>query len=458
MYRRNQEHTKHRNPIWGIVCKSTFLAASLSLALATSSYAEDSSFLVDTEGELARVVSGAYGELFPNGRDAHAEAQVLALERVGKDRHERLLVPDTESFWPESSAQIISDERANVTYLLWESRVNGVHPLLKLVAFDGQDWGEVREITAGVFASKGEPQLRVTHDTHDSQQGAGPVERTVLHVSWWEEIAGSKEKRYAFLALENGVFVDSYEVVDLIPLPSFSGGNTEHSAFESMIRMQSGSHKDMVVMGFHDPSIDRLVGLQIEVLPQALSRLSDHLKSELAAADVSNIEAVRAAVERALKLVENDFHSVGLDLIRNDLFSFLAELQAADPDPDIPLLHKMGARVIWIGAKVGRGGLAIPGEQELIEIVNPFGEQRSHHVALTPVTSWSVPSVGADPSLFLSQDGSEALIAWLGSDLMTVEYLETQNGEWTDAQTLSLPAGVGTDQAMRWLEQKALER
>lgn len=438
-----------RAPSWGLVRSPMKLAVLLLALFATTAGADDGSFMVATEGELIRVVSGTYGELFPKGLDARAEAQVLALEVVAGDDSHLLLVPGTESVWPESSARLIADERAGFSYLIWESRAHGVHPLLNLVTFDGSEWGEVKEIQAGVFADKGEPQLRVTHDYYGDET---PIERTVLHVSWWEYMAGAKEKRYAFLVMEDGKFVDSYQVVDLTAVPG--GGSLGESKLESLVRMQSGSHKDMVVLGYFDPSVDQVASLQVEVLPQALSRLSDQLKLELAELpESSDAEAARAAVERALAVVADDFHGVTLDLIRRDLLGYLAEL-TRDSTDEIPLT-KMGARVIWIGAKVGRGGLAVHGDPQLMEIADEAG---SHHLAITRLTSWASPETGENPSLFLSRDGSEALVAWLGDNGSKIEYRETDGGIWSELQSIQMPFGIEADQAMHWLEQKALNR
>ena len=414
------------------------------------------SSLVGAAGELLQLHNGSYGTLFPEGRAAHADAQVLAVDVIVGGEARRFLVPGTESPWAERSARLIADERAGVSYLLWEARVHGVHPLLKLVAFKGGDWGAVKEIAAGVFADKGEPQLRVTHDSHDD--GTGAAERTVLHVSWWEEHFAGKEKRYASLILENGEFVDADAIVNLSGLMAeATEGLPQPSSLDPLIRMQAGPHKDVVVMGFSDPGAGRLVGLQIEVLPQALSRLSDGLRAELDALPPgTGLGAVQEAVERAIAQVEDQFHSVGLELIRQDLLRYLDRLWAGDPGSSLG--GKMGGRVIWIGAKIDRTGLQNPGEPELFEILSPEGQ--SHHIAITLAASWRIPEMGNNPPrLFLSQDGSEALVAWLDDDATAVRYRMTEaDGAWSELQTLQLWEGFDQVEAFRLLENKASER
>ena len=199
-----------------------------------------------------------------------------------------------------------------------------------------------------------------------------------------------------------------------------------------------------------------LVGVQVEVLPQALSRLSDQLKVELAALPELTSETAGEAIQRALSSVEHDFHEVTLELIRQNLMDFLETLSAGN-NAGGPFLDKMGARVIWIGAKFGRGGLAVQGEQELVEIADPRQEHFSHHLAFTRIASWDAPETGDSPKLFLSRNGSEAVLAWLGTE-GTVEFRETTAGQWGEVQVLHLPEGVAPAQALEWLERKALDR
>ena len=447
-------------PDYGIVLNRLMMVVALTilaLILGTApSQADGGSFVVGANGELLKIQSGIYADLFPGGGGADPDASVLALDSIVGDSLQRFLVPHTESIWAESSARLISDEPAGVNYLLWEARINGVHPLLRLVAFDGEGFGEVQEITAGVFATKGEPKLRVTHDSHG--EGEDAHERTVLHVSWWEEHQSAKEKRYASLMLEDGLFVDADVVVDLSSLLSETDqGASTVSPLDPLIQMQTGPHKDVVLLGFTDPHLGRVVSLSIEVLPQALSRLSDNIRAELEALgpNADNL-AVYAAVERAIDEMAGEFHEVGLELIRRDLLAYLDELIAEGPS-DVPLPSKLGGRVIWIGAKIGRTGLANPGEPQLMEIAGSEG--RSHHLAVTQIASWDTPEVGTTkPQIFLSRDGSEALVAWAGEGGEAVYYRVSESGSWGGVHSLRLQSGMDIDDALRLLETRAMDR
>ena len=447
-------------PVYGIVLNRFMMVSALALLTLTLCtapiHADGGAFVVGADGELLKIQNGLYGELFPEGGEADPKASVLALDSIVGESLNRFLVPQTESSWTESSARLITDERAGVSYLLWEARINGVHPLLRLVAFDGEAFGEVQEITAGVFATKGEPKLRVTHDSHG--EGEEARERTVLHVSWWEEHQSAKEKRYASLVLEDGNFVDADVVVNLSALLSAENfGTGTVSPLDALIRMQAGPHKDVVILGFSDPRLGRVVSLEIEVLPQALSRLSDLIRAELIALgpNAGSIAAY-AAVQRAIDEMADEFHSVGLELIRQDLMAYLDQLMEEGPS-DLPLSSKMGGRVIWIGAKIGRTGLANPGEPQLLEISGSEG--RSHHLAVTQTATWDLPEVGAtSPQIFLSQDGSEALVAWIGEGGEAVYYRVSEGGSWGEVQSLQLQSGIDAEQALSLLEKRALDR
>ena len=447
-----------RSRPYGLVLRLAVSAASCFLLITSPCFGagDEALSLVGAGGELLQLQSGTYGQLFPEGAQAQPESWVLALDSIAGGRLQRHLVPGTESPWPEGSARLIADERAGVSYLLWESRINGVHPLLKLVAFDGRQWGTVKEIAAGVFATKGEPQLRVTHDSYG--EGGAATERTVLHVSWWEDNFLGKEKRYASLILENGEFIDANAIVDLSGLLSDgTGGAQESSPFDLLIQMQAGPQKDIVIMGFADPGLRQLVGVQVEVLPQALSRLSDSIKAELLKLpSIADQLSVQAAVERAIDEQADEFHTVGLELIRQDLLRFLQDLWTSH-NPNLPFAEKMGGRVIWIGAKIGRTGLENPGDPTLLEIHGPEGA--SHHIAVTRVASWEIPWVGESPHLFLSRDGNEALAAWMAEDGEAIHYRMTESeGLWGDVQSLQLWEGFDQAKALELLEKKAMER
>jgi hypothetical protein len=165
-----------------------------------------SELAVASDGEIIQLVSGQYGDLFPNGNEADRSANVLALEILGVEAERRTLVPSTSDIAAELSPTLYHDPTVDITYVLWSSRHNGVHPFLRLAQYAEGVWGETFDITGSVFAVKNDPQLSVHHEGWTNSTGKY-VERTVFHVLWWEQLGDAIEPRLSALVLENGMLV-----------------------------------------------------------------------------------------------------------------------------------------------------------------------------------------------------------------------------------------------------------
>ena len=184
--------------------RHSLLLGALILVLAIPSGASE--LAVASNGEIIELVSGLYEDLFPGGTDADRAASVLALDLLGGESERRILVPSTADISAELSPTLYHDPTVDITYLLWSSRHNGVHPFLRLAQYADGTFGETFDITGSVFAVKNDPQLSVHHEGWINGAGVR-VERTVFHVLWWEQLGGIIEPRLSALVLENGVLV-----------------------------------------------------------------------------------------------------------------------------------------------------------------------------------------------------------------------------------------------------------
>lgn len=429
--------------------------------------------VVGNRGELLQLRSGTYGELFAEGTEASTDASVLALDvTLGSENH-RLLVPGTEGFLPETSTRLIHDESSGVSYLLWESLVNGIHPLIHLVAWDGESWSEVREITGSVFSDKGHPQLIVTRDSYDLGEGER-FDRTVLHVFWWEEGGDGVEKRYAPVVIENGSFLETQVVRDLSTFfadgSAFGPGIDPNAegldgvggygwGLEKVVRLQPGPKAEATVLGFLDPRGTTLTSLQIEVLPQELSRLAGQIEAAVDSLPENAAKpAIEQAIQRTLEEAGGDFLPGTLEVLLQDL---IATLLDHDPAEDARgLREKLGARAVIVGMKMGANGLEDQRPTRLVEIERDG--DFIHHLEITHVAAWPVPPEVVDGEaegvrLFLSRSGASALVASPSEE--GVSYRVTlDDGSWSEPALLTLGEALDLDGAMALLERKALAR
>src|SRR6476659_177737 len=157
---------------------------ALLLVPAAAAFAGDGTAMLGASGELYRVRSGVYGQLFANVPAGQGSDQVLALEITRDGATQRLLVPGTEGPEIESSPALTVDRATNRVYLVWEGRQN-YHSVLTLLSRSDDGWSEPFEFAADPFSFKSNPQLATTLDRYETFADDGTVvsaSRTILHL------------------------------------------------------------------------------------------------------------------------------------------------------------------------------------------------------------------------------------------------------------------------------------
>lgn len=435
------------------------LLALISVGLAGPAWA--GSQVIGSQGAVLRVVSGAYGELFAGGTEASPESRVLALDIQQGATSQRLLVPGTEAVFEEYSPTLVHDSRAEVTWLLWEGLHNGLHPLLYLRSFDAAGWGELIELSGSPFSRKGHPQLVVTRDrSMEKIVDAAPVEveRTILHVFWWEEQGTELRKRYSPLVLEAGRFIGNHPVRDLSELFPADPASTL-PALGELMRVQPGATAGSVLAGFVEQDAGRVVALELEVVPRALSRLaedvSDFVQGQSADQSLENLSnLVRARIAET----GVDLHPATVDYLKQSVAALIAGM-----DPATPTTEGMES----IGRRAGMHILII-GHRQTVQISQPepdeiitasrFGNVKPwHHLRLAKVASRPFPAdVGEGAQLFLSKGGQEACLAWSGEG--KVVYRESAGEGWAEPQQILLTESLDRNTVMAILEERTRDR
>ena len=106
--------------------------------------AEASRMALGQAGQLHRVLTGIYGDLFADGEDADAAVPVLAIEIDWPgEQTARLLVPGTEDARTEARPLLFQDSTYDTFVLLWLSRGEEEDTHLRFATFDGSEWSQV---------------------------------------------------------------------------------------------------------------------------------------------------------------------------------------------------------------------------------------------------------------------------------------------------------------------------
>lgn len=427
----------------------TLLLAALLLAVGIGSagVVAAQEVVVTGDGELQMLLTGAYGELFPDGDEAPAEANVLALDIVQSDGSLRLLVPTTESQSVEESPTLYHDSDGT-TFILWASRLNGVHPYLRLARWSG-GWNGVLDIEGSVFAEKFSPQLNVHHEIWTGDDGE-TVERSVFTVLWWEYAGDRIEKRTKLLVLENGDFVGASQILTLGSLASDLDEIFDPSSLDQALRIQGTDNGFFA--GFVGGRTGRLEILEFSVQNMELSRLAAIVEDAIRDFDVWGPETLEDFVARVILENGTKFHPGMLNALIDSILQLIGEL-----DGDLEAVgDKAMPHIIHQGARFKTGGL-LGAEPYTVSIEsNSDAFLRQHHVAVVPVASWELPEMGDGTQLFISRRGTAALLAWNDGDF--VAYRETTAEGWSDANLLDVTKGIDRETAYRILEERTLER
>ncbi|MEA2692945.1 MAG: hypothetical protein QOJ16_2332 [Acidobacteriota bacterium] len=462
--------------------RTCFAAAiACSLALAGSAMGADRQAALGDSGEVYFVRTGTYGDLFPGGTDAAPENSVLALDVVRKDQPaQRLLVPGTEGADVESSPFELYEATSGALFMVWQAQVSTIHPVLNLSSYKDGAWSPVIQVTGNPFARKGSPQIAITRDTYDVQDATDGTystgHRTTLHLIWWEETAnGAGNVLYAPILLLDGNYVGSFKTFTLNSFLSGQAPSGVTGAAAELFRaprIQSGASARSVVVGFADPASQRLVTLEISMLPGELVSISDYLRAHI-------IESGAKYLPKNVKGLGDDAHDFVLGSgarLHPGVLSYMADQirahiiesgsKATGLGPLKPLSEDLRAHIIESGATmVGSRIDNVTAKSDstafspiVEQIPTPDGTAGPEHMFQVNVTSSRpIPRTGSAPnSVFVSLDGGESIVSW---DLQNeVRYRESTDLGWGPIKILTLDNTLDLDRAHAILDQRVRDR
>jgi hypothetical protein len=440
------------------------------------SFAVERHMALGADGEIYRLASGSYGELFGRPTDPQAKNAVLALEivRPGVEGVERHLVPQTAGVDLERSPSLIYEESSHTVFLVWESR-NSYHSVMKLSGFDGTRWFEppLPQLPGSILSPKTPPRVAVTRDSYLDVVDGMPVlrHRTTVHLVWGEEQGSTLDTVYVPIIFEDGVFSGSTAIVlnDLDTATELAASVEVPANLLSTPTVTAGQDARTVVVAFTSPASRRLITLEIDVLPRELVSLAGGARSQIidTGAKLSFPANLKVLAEQARNVLLQRASAFAPEVAQSLADRTYAYILANGKGQSLSNLAE-GARsqIIDTGAKLsGRGLRTIAALTRLAEVpsastrgaASVAGEPLSHLIQLRVITSRPAPPVGNGPvAVFLGKSGEDLILSW--SDEAAVYYRTSAGNGWDEQRTLALSPAFSREQANAILEQRIADR
>ncbi len=459
-------------------------AALLALLVGGGAQAEDSDPVLGKRGDIYKVTVGTYSELFPDGAEASAGAQVLRLEvRRGLGTLEHYLVPGSEGDDRDRTPSVSFDAVSGQLYVVWSSNNDSTLTRVNLASFKGSDWAETIEVSGNIYSDKSYPRVAVTHDRFELATSTGGEwsTRTVLHVVWSEDGAGGEEVMYAPVVLIDGELASTWRRVHR--LNDFVSQDLIDEPFEGEVApnllraptVDAASEANAVVIGFAHRASGALVQLELSTPATELSELAGSLAGYLESTNLCQrikdeepdaLTTVAEAARVHIVVFGRRIRSRVLAPLAQDVENVLVERAANLCDEGGLASVSSAARVhiVVFGARSQAGDLLEgtgAGESHvLLAAAQPVGDGYIQHLARLQVKSERVaPTIGdGQPTIFVSPEGAGAVVAWENGNTLT--YVETDagaNGQeaWSNPYTLQVGSSLSRSEAYSMLRVRA---
>ena len=427
-------------------------------------------------GEVYQVKAGNYGDLFPGGRAVASNVPVLAVDITKPSAPaQRVLIPDTLDATAETSATLLYEPDSQTVYCLWATQVE-VSSVLKLSGFNGTNWSTPIEVVGNPYAWKSSPQFAITRETFQDIADDGSTatkHRTTLHLLWQQDSSTTgTDTFYTPVVFVDGVYSGInpvYSLSDYLSDPPAAAAADTQPTLLHAPTIQSGRDQRTVIVAFTSDPKQQLATVEIDVLPEELSRLSEKARSHI-------IEIGRAYYPNDLPTLAEKARSHIIEIgvaFYPELASTLAD-QVRDTilsngDGSAGSIEELGeqarSHIIEIGAKLsGRGLRGGTDLSKIVQVDDPSGEetitatgQAAYLLQVRTASSRVAPRVGPGTvKLFVSEDGGDVLVSWEQAD--KVLYRLSNSSGWGDALTVTLSPTIDINKAYDILSQRVRNR
>lgn len=469
--------------------KNTIFLVVLSLALCVAGFAAPATAELGAVRTEEVGALGAQGEVYlakvvpasqfaPDPAAANvSDHPILALEvlRPGAEP-EWYPVPESERVNPEASHFVLYEPASDTTFVVWEGHI-GSHPVIKLASFRDGTWSEVLHISDNIWSLKGFPQLAITRDRFETEDGV--VLRTVLHTVWWEETLEGDRTLYRPLLLENGqvlVLGPSLLLDDLVSSQDSPTGVDPDVSPELLHRPRlhpAGDGRSTLVL-FTDGVDGRFHTLDVGLLPAALGLLGQSTHDFITGLDPRDLQGedigtvaglVRGHI--AIGGYRGRLNPRVVSTIAQEIHDVLEEeFQDFQPGDLQNIADVVRGHIAIGGARISRETLErlpVLGASGVLAFGNastggPLASSldADHLVRLLPVLSLPAPEVGDDFRIFVSPDGLQAAVAWQsGQQILFRDNLESD--EWSDVHTLELSEDLSPATALQIIRKRVVK-
>lgn len=451
--------------------QASILATTLLAGLLAAPALAQEGAALGATGEVYLAKVGTYKELFPKERATAPDNTVLAvdLQQPGV-APQRLLVPYSTGSDVESSPAAIFEDDSNTLFLVWASRINSISSVLMLASYDGSRWGQPIQVTGNPFSSKSSPQLAITRDSFPSTEGGTTVtrQRTIIHIVWQEQTGtGNADVLYTPAILEEGTYLGWNPVFNLTELVGRQSSGSSFAPPDSLVQapvLQSGRDARTLVVGFASAETRTLSAIEIDVLPEELSRLAEGARANIIDVGRSlypgNLQGLAEKARLDIVAHGTAFHEDVIlyiaDQVRDQIL--------ADHGTDLARLSEAArANIIDVGVRLSGRGLRDRNDTaksriERIDSSDPGKEPApAHLIHFRVASSRPVPPMGTNGvRLFLSDSGEEALVAW--TDAGKVLYRLSKDDGWAEQRQIKLSDSLDLEHAYGILKQRIRSR
>ncbi|MYB19665.1 MAG: hypothetical protein F4Y16_11870 [Holophagales bacterium] len=431
-------------------------------------------------GDVYQVSTGTYGDLFPDGSQASAAADVLRLEaRRGSGTVEYHLVPGSESDDSDRTPSLFFDAATDRLYVVWSSSNASTLTRINLASFDGSIWSETIEVSGNIYSEKSAPRLAVTHDRFELAGGtAGESStRTVLHVVWSEETTDGEKVMYAPVVLIDGGLASTWRRVhrlnDYVSQSLVDDPFTSEVATKLLTAptVDAASEPNAVVIGFADSGTGALVQLELSTPATELAELADSLADHLDSSNLCSrvetegsdaITSVASAARHHIVLVGRRIRSRVLAPIADDVRDHLiAEARSlCDEGGLTSVTSNARHHIVLVGARAQEGdlleGVGSDDGHVLLAAAQELGDGYVQHLARLQVRSERIaPTIGeGEPTILVSPNGTGAIVVWENGNILT--YVETAADEaWSSSHSLRIGGSLSRTEAYSMLRDRA---
>ncbi len=464
--------------------RAAILVALLALLLGGADlHAAGSAPVLGQSGDIFQVTVGTYEDLFPEGSQASADADVLRLEaRRGSGTVEHYLVPGSESDDSDRTPSLFFDAPTGRLYVVWSSSNASTLTRINLASFYGSEWSETIEVSGNIYSEKSAPRLAVTHDRFELAGGtAGDTStRTVLHVVWSEDTTDGEKVMYAPVVLVDGELASTWRRVHR--LNDYVSQELSEDPFNAEVAarlltaptVDAAAESNAVVIGFADSATRALVQLELSTPATELSELggslADHLDSSNLCERIDNegsgaITSVASAARAHIVLVGRRIRSRALAPIADDAQTMLlARSTTLCAEGGLQSVSSAArAHIVLVGARAQEGDLLEGGAGSdghvLLAAAQEVGDDYVQHLARLQVKSERIaPAIGdGEPTILVSPKGTGAIVVWENGNTLT--YVETAGAAatetWSSSHTLQVGSSLSRSEAYSILRDRA---